>query len=99
MSGHGSQANRGLSLREGVLASASAVRPRGYGDGFALAHSVGSGARVFVAECDPSCAQQTCFEGAQMVALETVRSQTSLFPQQVASTSPLGPHAGRCDGT
>ena len=25
---HGSQANRGLSLREGVLAAASAVRPR-----------------------------------------------------------------------
>ena len=36
---------------------------------FALAHSVGSGARIFVAECDPSCAQQASFEGRQVFVI------------------------------
>ena len=44
----------------------------------ALSLSVGSGARVFVAECD---SLQACFEGVQMVAIETVMSETSSFPQ------------------
>ena len=38
-----------------------------------------SGARVLVTECDPFCVPQSCFEGVQMVAIETVMSETSLF--------------------
>ena len=33
--------------------------------------SVGTGARVFVAECDPFCALQACMEGIQVVVIET----------------------------
>ena len=54
---------------------------------FALSLSVDSGARVFVTECDPFCAPQACFEGVQIVAVETVVHVTSLFPQRECSTS------------
>ena len=53
----------------------------------ALPLSVGSGARVFVAEGDPFCALQTCTEGVQASRLVS----TCLFLQQV-TTSAFGPH-------
>ena len=45
----------------------------------ALSLSVGSCARVFVAECDPFCALQACFEGVRVVAIETVVSEIDIF--------------------
>merc|ERR1712064_100258 len=53
----------------------------GYGDvgkgcAFALR---GSGARVFIAECDPICALQACMEGFQVAAIESVVSEIDIF--------------------
>ena len=41
--------------------------------------SVGSCARVFIAESDSFYALHACMEGVQMVAIETVTTQTSRF--------------------
>ena len=51
-----------------------------------LSLSFDSSSRVFVTECDPFCALQTYFEGVQRVAIKTVVSETSLFPQRLSST-------------
>ena len=46
---------------------------------FALSLSLGSGARVFVAECDPFGALQACLEDIQVVAIDSVVSEIDTF--------------------
>ena len=46
----------------------------------------GAGARVAIAECDPSCALHACMEGFQVATLEPVVNETDIFLQTLATS-------------
>merc|ERR1712062_595416 len=65
----------------------------GYGDvgkgcAFALR---GSGARVFVTECDPICALQACMEGFQVVTMEEVVGEVDIFTSATGNFNIITP--------
>ena len=55
------------------------VRIRRCGQGGCAFALRGSGARVFIAECDPICTMQACMEGFQVAAIESVVSEIDIF--------------------
>ena len=73
--------NDGIMRATDVMIGGKRALVCGYGDvgkgcAFALR---GSGARVFIAECDPICALQACMEGFQVAAIESVVSEIDIF--------------------
>ena len=73
--------NDGIMRATDVMIGAKRALVCGYGDvgkgcAFALR---GSGARVFISDCDPLCALQACVEGFQVVAIESVVSEIDIF--------------------
>merc|ERR1712136_254939 len=73
--------NDGIMRATDVMIGGKRALVCGYGDvgkgcAFALR---GSGARGFIAECDPICALQACMEGFQVAAIESVVSEIDIF--------------------
>merc|ERR1712176_934103 len=71
----------GIMRATDVMIGGQRVLIAGYGDvgkGSAFAMR-GAGARVLISECDPICALQTCMEGFQVVAMESVLDQMDIF--------------------
>merc|ERR1712226_840208 len=71
----------GIMRATDVMIGGKRVLICGYGDfgkGSAFAMR-GSGARVFIAECDPICALQACMEGFQVVTIESVLDEVDIF--------------------
>merc|ERR1712064_7806 len=73
--------NDGIMRATDVMIGGKRALVCGYGDvgkgcAFALR---GSGARVFIAECDPICALQACMEGFQVATIESVVSEIDIF--------------------
>merc|ERR1711945_58895 len=73
--------NDGIMRATDVMIGGKRALVCGYGDvgkgcAFALR---GSGARVFITECDPICALQACMEGFQVATMESVLGEIDIF--------------------